>query len=95
MSDIAALKEEHQPKDWERLKIAIRTRISVQAIGAHVAVERNAWCIAGLALKRQFAAGECRSAVAQLSADRLVAGQHHVCVRRLCEFSRREIWQQR
>src|SRR6185437_5424259 len=49
MSDIAALKEEHQPKDWERLKIAIRTRISV-LVGI---VTIAGWLLSRVPSKRQ------------------------------------------
>ena len=49
MSDIAALKEEHQPKDWERLKNAIRTRISV-LVGL---VTIAGWLLARVPSKRQ------------------------------------------
>ena len=49
MSDIAALEEEHQPKDWERLKIAIRTRISV-LVGL---VTIAGWLLSRVPSKRQ------------------------------------------
>ena len=49
MSDIAALEEEHQPKDWERLKIAIRTRISV-LVGL---VAIAGWLLSRVPSKRQ------------------------------------------
>ena len=49
MSDIAALEEEHQPKDWERLKIAIRTRIAV-LVGL---VAIAGWLLSRVPSKRQ------------------------------------------
>jgi hypothetical protein len=49
MSDIAALEEEHQPKDWERLKIAIRTRIAV-LVGL---VAMAGWLLSRVSSKRQ------------------------------------------
>ena len=49
MSDIAALEEEHQPKDWERLKIAIRTRIAV-LVGL---VTIAGWLLSRVPSKRQ------------------------------------------
>jgi len=49
MSDIAALEEQHQPEDWERLKIAIRTRISV-LVGL---VTIAGWLLSRVPSKRQ------------------------------------------
>jgi Virulence factor BrkB len=49
MSDIAALEEEHQPKYWERLKIAIRTRISI-LVGL---VTIAGWLLSRVPSKRQ------------------------------------------
>jgi hypothetical protein len=70
MSDIAALKKEHQPKDWERLKIAIRTRISV-LVGI---VTIAGWLLSRVPSKRQRIDARDRDQDVNPNSPKIIAG---------------------